>query len=84
MDFVVRMKNGQVFLFDTKTEGSDSEAPNKHNALIDYINLEENKVLNLKGGIIVSKGSNWLYSPFKIESTSDATNWTAFYPDQYK
>ena len=21
---------------------------------------------------------------FKIESTSDATNWTAFYPDQYK
>ena len=84
VDFVVRMKNGQVFLFDTKTEGSDSEAPNKHNALIDYINLEENKVLNLKGGIIVSKGSNWLYSPFKIESTSDATNWTAFYPDQYK
>ena len=84
VDFVVRMKNGQVFLFDTKTEGSDSEAPNKHNALIDYINLEENKVLNLKGGIIVPKGSNWLYSPFKIESTSDATNWTAFYPDQYK
>ena len=26
MDFVVRMKNGQVFLFDTKTENSDSEA----------------------------------------------------------
>jgi type III restriction enzyme len=84
VDFVVRMKNGQVFLFDTKTEGSDSEAPNKHNALIDYINQEENKELNLKGGIIVPKGSNWLYSPFKIESTSDATNWTAFYPDQYK
>ena len=84
VDFVVRMKNGQVFLFDTKTEGSDSEAPNKHNALIDYINQEENKELKLKGGIIVPKGSNWLYSPFKIESTSDATNWTAFYPDQYK
>ena len=26
MDFVVRMKNGQVFLFGTKTENSDSEA----------------------------------------------------------
>lgn len=84
VDFVVRMKNGQVFLFDTKTEGSDSEAPYKHNGLIDYINQEENKKLGLKGGIIVPKGSNWLYSPFKIESTSDATNWTPFYPDQYK
>ena len=37
VDFVVRMKNGQVFLFDTKTENSDSEAPNKHNVLIDYM-----------------------------------------------
>ena len=84
VDFVVRMKNGQVFLFDTKTEGSDPEAPNKHNALIDYINSEANKALNLKGGIIVSKGENWKYSEFKIKTTEDATGWTAFYPDQYK
>ena len=84
VDFVVRMKNGQVFLFDTKTEGSDSEAPNKHNALIDYINSEENKKLGLKGGIIIQKGDNWNYSEFKIETTTDTTCWTAFYPDQYK
>ena len=84
MDFVVRMKNGQVFLFDTKTEGSDAEAPNKHNALIDYINSEENKKLGLKGGIIIQKGDNWNYSEFKIETTTDTTSWTAFYPDQYK
>ena len=38
VDFVVRMKNGQIFLFDTKTEGSDAEAPYKHNALMEYIN----------------------------------------------
>ena len=37
VDFIVRMKNGQIFLFDTKTEGSDPEAVNKHNALIYYI-----------------------------------------------
>ena len=37
VDFVIRMKNGQVFLFDTKTENSDAEAPNKHNGLIDYL-----------------------------------------------
>lgn len=84
VDFVVRMKNGQVFLFDTKTEGSDAEAPNKHNALIDYINSEENKKLGLKGGIIIQKGDNWNYSEFKIETTTDTTSWTAFYPDQYK
>ena len=34
VDFVVRMKNGQVFLFDTKSENSDSEAPYKHNGLL--------------------------------------------------
>lgn len=84
VDFVVRMKNGQVFLFDTKTEGSDPEAPNKHNALIDYINEEHNRALGLKGGIIVEKNDNWKYSEFKIETTSDATGWTAFYPEQYK
>ena len=36
--YFVRMKNGQIFLFDTKTEGSDAEAPYKHNALMEYIN----------------------------------------------
>lgn len=83
VDFVIRMKNGQVFLFDTKTEGSDPEAPNKHNALIDYINKEENKELSLKGGIIIQKGDNWLYSKLPINNTSDLTNWDSFYPDQY-
>ena len=84
VDFVIRAKNGQVFLFDTKTEGSDPEAPNKHNALIDYINSEENKHLQLKGGIIIEKNDNWYYSPFKIDDTTEITGWSAFYPVQYK
>ena len=84
VDFVVRMKNGQVFLFDTKTEGSDAEAPYKHNALMEYINQEENKKLNLKGGIIIAKNENWYYSPMKITNTNDTSGWDAFYPDQYK
>lgn len=84
VDFVIRAKNGQVFLFDTKTEGSDPEAPNKHNALIDYINSDENKHLQLKGGIIIEKNDNWYYSPFKIDDTTEITGWSAFYPVQYK
>ena len=78
VDFVVRMKNGQVFLFDTKTENSDSEAPNKHNALIDYM---EGK--GLQGGIIVEKDEVWHYSPLHIDTTSDVRGWDAFIPDRY-
>ena len=79
VDFVVRMKNGQVFLFDTKSEDSDPEAPNKHNALLDY--LQAHKEQNLKGGVLIAQGSNWMYSQFKIENTHDLTGWTAFHPD---
>ena len=53
VDFVIRMKNGQVFLFDTKSEDSDKNAPCKHNALIDYIHNEENADKHLKGGVII-------------------------------
>ncbi len=78
VDFVIRMKNGQVFLFDTKTENSDSEAPNKHNALIDYMSDK-----GLLGGIIVEKNDVWHYSQFPITTTEDVTGWDAFFPDQY-
>lgn len=82
VDFVVRMKNGQVFLFDTKSKDSDPEAPNKHNALVDY--LQANKDKNLKGGVLIEQGSNWMYSQFKIENTHDLMGWTAFHPDLYQ
>ena len=82
VDFVVRMKNGQVFLFDTKMKDSDPEAPNKHNALVDY--LQANKDKNLKGGVLIEQGSNWMYSQFKIENTHDLMGWTAFHPDLYQ
>ena len=78
VDFVVRMKGGQLFLFDTKTENSDPEAPYKHNALIDYMAGTE-----LKGGIIVEKNENWYYCPMKIENTTDLRGWDAFYPNEY-
>lgn len=78
VDFVVRMKNGQIFLFDTKTENSDSEAPNKHNALIDYMADK-----NLLGGIIVEKNELWHYSRFHIDTTENVTGWDSFFPNEY-
>ncbi len=78
VDFVVRMKNGQILLFDTKTENSDPEAPNKHNALIDYMAEK-----GLRGGVIVEKNDIWHYSRFHIDTTEDVTGWEAFFPDKY-
>ena len=82
VDFIIRMKNGQVFLFDTKTENSDPEAPNKHNALLAY--MDECPEENLKGGVIVEKNEVWYYSRQTIRTTSDVTGWDAFFPDDYK
>ena len=77
VDFVIRMKNGKVFLFDTKTENSDSEAPHKHNALIEYM-----KDKDLQGGVIVEKNDVWYYSRFPIDTTEDVTGWDGFFPDK--
>lgn len=80
IDFVVRMKNGNLYLFDTKSAGSDMNAVNKHNAFIDYMN--EHKDLNIKGGgVIIQDGDNWRYSPFKIDNTTELLSWNCFYPN---
>lgn len=77
VDFVVRLKNGKVFLFDTKTENSDPEAPHKHNALIDYMQGKD-----FLGGVIVEKNDVWYYSRFHINSTDDVIGWDSFFPDR--
>ena len=87
VDFVIKMNNGQVFLFDTKTENSDPDAPQKHNALLDYMQNEENSPKHLHGGIIIhdiNHSGNWLYSPLPIDNTYDTRGWDAFFPDMYK
>lgn len=84
VDFVMRMKNGQIFLFDTKSKDSDEYGPEKHNALNAYMKSEENREKHLLGGIIIKQGENWLYSADEIENTTDLSNWQAFYPQDYK
>lgn len=80
VDFVIRMKNGHIYLFDTKSAGSDLFAPQKHNALIDYMAKHSTKEQPLFGGILIQQGSNWLYSKLHIANTTELTNWDSFYP----
>lgn len=87
VDFIVKMKNGDVFLFDTKTKESDKEAPYKHNALIDYINKPENQCKRLHGGIIIKDGfGNWVYPTSLLDpatGTRDTSDWEIFVPQNY-
>ena len=80
VDFIVRMKNGHIYLFDTKSAGSDMDAPAKHNALLDYVKANSTEAAPLHGGVIIRDGSNWLYSKLPIENTTDTLNWDSFYP----
>ena len=77
VDYIVRLKNGTVCLFDTKTKDSDPNAPQKHNALIDYMEKEnEENHKRLMGGVIIQRDDNWYYCPMKIENTHDLKGWT--------
>lgn len=84
VDFIIRMKNGQVCLFDTKSQASDIDAPAKHNALLAYMKSGENAHLHLMGGVIIQNGEIWKYSPSEITDTDDLTGWETFHPDQYE
>lgn len=85
VDYVIRMKNGTICLFDTKSVGGDRESVNKHNALIDYIAAEHTiRGKNIIGGIIIEDGRNvWKFSPMHIDNARDLAGWSTFFPDQY-
>lgn len=82
VDFVIRMKSGRIFLFDTKTSNSDNEAPAKHNALIEYVHKAQSEGKDLAGGVIVEDNSLWRYCPLQIDNTTDFSNWDTWFPDQ--
>lgn len=76
VDFVIRLKNGKVMLFDTKSPGSEPlTAHLKHNALNAYIVKENAAGANLVGGVIIEDGLNWLWSRSTIENTIDHSGW---------
>lgn len=81
VDFVIKFKSGKIGLFDTKTKRSDLEAPNKHNALIAYIERENttNTKRVLFGGVIILDEVNdiltWRYCNNRIDDTNSFTGW---------
>jgi len=86
VDFVIQFKSQKIGLFDTKTKRSDAEAPNKHNALIDYLEKENERNTNRKlvGGIIISEEIGGVvyfrYCTNRITDTTDLTGWDFFDP----
>lgn len=76
------MKDGNIYLFDTKSAVSDIFAANKHNVLISYIKENTTAEQPLCGGVITRQDSNWLYSTRQIENTTNTLEWIAFYPSE--
>lgn len=77
VDFVIRLKNGKILLFDTKSAGSEPlTAHLKHNALNAYIVAENAAGKNLLGGVIVKEGMNWVWSRYTIDNTTDHDGWS--------
>jgi type III restriction enzyme len=60
VDFIVRMKNGKIGLFDTKSGITTKVAKPKAEALAKYIKNNKNK--NLFGGITIFKNNAWHYN----------------------
>jgi type III restriction enzyme len=84
VDFVIKLKEGTIALFDTKTPASDPNFISKHNALIDYFAENSTSEKPLIGGIIVAQGTGkeliWKYSENKITSAKDTSGWVSFDP----
>ncbi len=86
VDFVIKFKSDKIGLFDTKTRRSDLEAPGKHNALIEYLESQNqiNTHWSLVGGILIpeeiSGVLSFRYCINRITDTNDLTGWDFFNP----
>ena len=84
VDFIIKLKNGPIALFDTKTLDSDPSFVAKHNALHNYLKANTTPSKKLIGGVIVPKGSidnrTWKYADNLIDRANDTTGWVSFEP----
>lgn len=73
------MKNGTVCLFDTKTRGSDPDAPAKNNALYNYMQeFNARGGRQLIGGVLIydEASTNWYYPGGIIDNTESIAGWS--------
>ena len=80
VDFIVRLKNGTIGLFDTKTPGSDPDTPEKNNALWQYVE-EHNEAyrergIRFVGGVLVQVGDGWYYPGGTIDDDKTTDGWS--------
>jgi type III restriction enzyme len=86
VDFVIKFKSGKIGLFDTKTKGSDADAPNKNKALFDYLKRENSSKSEriLTGGILIPVETDGVVqfrcSANGITDTNELTGWEYFNP----
>lgn len=89
VDFIIRLKNGTICLFDTKTPGRDEDTPEKNNALWGYVQELNNAQLQLNtdgtptrgfvkavGGVLVQQGENWYYPGGLIKDDKSIDGWS--------
>lgn len=76
VDFIVRLKNSTICLFDTKTPGSDEDTPEKNNALWEYIEEHNAKGKRMTGGVLVQVGDSWYYPAGLIDDDNTTDGWT--------
>jgi type III restriction enzyme len=86
VDFVMKLQDGTIGLFDTKTLNSEPEFVVKHNALHEYIKAKREEGKKMIGGIIVPTGKEdrlWKYCDNLINNAYDTTGWVNFLPSDY-
>jgi type III restriction enzyme len=79
VDFIIKMKDGRIGLFDTKTVKSDINAGNKHNAIRKMIVENSEKFF---GGVVVPQSmsgiTKFYYSEFNLEENKFIENTVGF------
>lgn len=76
VDFIIRLKNGTLCLFDTKTVGSDENGANKNNGLFEYILSLRGQGIKAVGGVLIQEKDNWYFPNGPIENMNSISGWT--------
>ena len=76
VDFIVKVKDGRIGLFDTKSGITAEIAGPKSDGLQKYIKEENKKGKNLFGGIVIPKsGSFWTFDKAPYKYDKSLTGW---------
>ena len=75
VDFIIRLKDGTICLFDTKSKGSDENGVEKNNALYDYVSQYNKNGVKMIGGVLIQQDGNWYYPDGQIEHMDSTEGW---------